>query len=189
MNIGIDFDGVILDTERHLKFFADYYSYFKLGQKRKKSNVVEPELCFDWTEENKKYFYEKYYRKATKIAPFMPGVKEVLTKLKKEGHKLYIITAREYNSYFDETIDAKKRLKELDVEFDGIFCEIKNKAEKCEELGIDLMIEDNPKNIIPFIGKETKVLYFKDVYIKNVFAPNIKKIDTWMDIYLEANKK
>ena len=191
MKIGVDFDGVIIDTERNLKFWADYYSYFKLnGMTRKTGRYTAQEKCFDWNDEQIKTFYKKYYIVASKNAPFLPGVKEVCEQLKKQGHEIYVITARESNNgQFDETIYAKRRIKELGFEFDGIYFDVFNKPEKCRELGIDIMVDDGPQNVEMFAGTEILTLYFKDVQIQNITAPNIKKIDTWMDIYLEVQKQ
>lgn len=188
MKIGIDFDGVILDTERYLKYYADYYSYFELGGKtRKRSNTLTQEDCFDWTPENRRYYYEKYYVKASKVAPFIPGVKEILKKLQKQGHEFYIVSGRGFE-FYDERALALDRLKTLGIEFAGYNWSQHDKGKTCEELGIDIMIEDNPRYVASFEGKKCKVLFFKDVQISNYTAENVKKIDTWMDVYLEVQK-
>lgn len=189
MKIGIDFDGVILDTERALKFYADYYSYFELGGlKRKRSDSLSQEKCFDWTPEQKKEFYKKYYILASNTASFLTGAKTILKKLKEEGHELYIVSNRGVRDYVDETKLARERMKELEIEFDGFAWDNENKAETCKRLGIDLMIDDSPVNAKDFIGSDIKMLYFRDVKIERVFADNIKRVDSWMDIYFEANK-
>ncbi len=189
MKIGIDFDGVILDSERALKFYAEYYSYFELDEKlRKRSDFVAQEYCFDWTSEEEKQFYKKYFILASKTAPFVAGAKEILKKLKEEGHELYIISNRGVRDYADETKLALDRLKELNIEFDGFVWNNKNKAEVCKNLGIEMMIDDSPVNAKTFIGTNIKMLFFKDVKIEKVFADNIKQVDSWMDIYFEANK-
>ena len=188
MNIGIDFDGVLLDTERYLRFYAEYYSYFCLGNKPKISNeFVDQQLNFAWTKEEQTYFLKKYMPIATKHAPFIPGAKQILAKLKKEGHKLFLITAR-YNSVVDEFELAKPRIKSLGIDFDGIYSGRENKYEVCKKFNIDLMIDDGPNNVEDFAGKDITILFFKDVARKFVPGNNIKLIDTWVDVYREVQK-
>ncbi len=188
MKIGIDFDGVILDSERALKFYADYYSYFELGgKKRMRSDLTAQEKCFDWNDEEKLNFYKKYYILASETAQFITGAKEILKRLKNEGHELYIVSNRGIRNYADETKLAMKRIEELGIEFDGFAWDNANKAETCKELGIEMMIDDSPVNAKDFIGTDIRMLYFRDVKIERVFADNIKRVDSWMDIYFEAN--
>ena len=188
MKIGIDFDGVILDSERALKYYADYYSYFELdGKKRLRSDTTAQEKCFVWSKEEQRNFYNKYFILASKTAPFITGAKEILKKLKQEGHELYIISNRGIRDYADETKLALDRLKELDIKFDGFAWDNKNKADTCKDLGIDVMIDDSPVNAKDFIGTDIKMLFFIDVKIERVFAENIKRVDTWVDIYFEIN--
>ena len=188
MKICFDFDGVILDTERYLKYYADYYSYFELGGKtRKRSDTLTQEKSFNWSTEETEYFYKKYYIKASKTAPFVPGAKEILKKLKSEGHELYIVSGR-YNHYFDEIQLALDRLKTLGIEFSGYFWNDYNKGQTADKIGAEIMVEDNPKHVASFEGKKCKCLFFKDVKIGDYTAENVKKIDTWMDIYLEVQK-
>ena len=186
MKIGIDFDGVILDTERWFKYYADYYAYFNLnGMIRKKEDSADQKECFDWKDNEYEEFFNKYFHISTNNASFLPGAEEILQKLKAEGHQIYLITSRKDGYEFDS---ANQKLKLLNVKFDDIFLNVRDKYKKCKELGIKLMVDDNPRNIEQFINKDIETLYFKDVKIRNVFAKNIKRIDTWMDIYLEVQK-
>ena len=157
MKIGIDFDG------------------------------VAQEKCFDWSIEEQTNFYKKYFILASKTAPFITGAKDILRKLKEEGHELYIISNRGIRDYADETVFALDRLKEIGIQFDGFAWDNKNKAETCKKLGVEMMIDDSPTNAKDFIGTDIKVLFFRDVKIERVFADNIKRVDTWQDIYFEAN--
>lgn len=187
MNIGIDIDGVILDSERNLKFYADYWSYFTLGKDRLRDDNVTQEECFDWTEEEIRYFYDHYFDAITKKSHLMVGAKEVLKKLKEDGHKLYIITLRGYYRK-EERKDAEKKLKQLGIKFDNIAWNTKDKIGKCKEFKIDIMIDDAPFNVQQFANQKIKVLYFKEEPIKDVVMSNVIKVDSWMDIYREIKK-
>ena len=185
MKIGFDFDGVILDSERATKFYADFWSYFTLKKDRLNREEASQELCFNWTDEELNRFFAEHYDNITRESALMVGAKEILTKLKEEGHELYVITLRGF--YRDaEITEAKPKLQELGIEFDEVCWGVHKKAKKCKELGIDIMVDDNPNNVEQFIGEDIKVLYFKEPSIRDVVADNIVKVDSWMDIYREV---
>lgn len=187
MKIGIDIDGVILDSERNLKFYADYWSYFKLNKDRKRDDDVSQENCFDWNESEIDYFYSHYFDDITKHSNLMVGAKEILLKLKEEGHELYIITLRGYYRKI-ERIYAEKKLKQLGINFDGVYWSIKDKIGKCKQLGVQVMVDDSPSNVEQFANENIKVLYFKEESIRDVKMKNVVKVDSWMDIYREIKK-
>lgn len=187
MKIGIDIDGVILDSERNLKFYADYWSYFQLNKNRLRDDDVTQENCFDWTDTEIDFFYSNYFDNITKKSELVVGAKEIISKLKEDGHQLYIVTLRGYYRP-EERLDAEEKLKQLGVEFDEICWSIKDKIGKCKELGITLMIDDNPDNVEQFANQDISVLYFKEEPIREVSMPNVIKVDSWMDIYREIKK-
>ena len=182
MKIAVDFDGVILDSEGLLKFYADFWSTFEIGKPRLRDDVIMQEKCFDWTDEEIVYFYDTYYREITRKSQLMVGAKEILDKLKEDGHQLFIVTLRGFYNE-EEKIDAEEKLKQLDVKFDQICWGIKDKIGKCKELGADVMIDDNPENVMQFENEDIKVLYFKEEATRDVCMPNVAKVTSWMDIY------
>ena len=188
MKIGIDFDGVILDSQRNINFYADFWSTFELKKSKLKDEDLEQECCFGWTKEEKKRFFDKHYDKISKNSEFIVGAKEILTILKNEGHELYLVTARGQLGE-EETNLAKEKLDELGVEFDMLCWSSVDKVSKCKELGINVMIDDNPKNVEQFKDEENiKVLYFQDNFARSVDMKNVIKVDSWMDIYQEIFK-
>lgn len=187
MNIGFDFDGVILDSEERTKFYAEYYSWFELGKKRLRSNEVDQDKCFDWTPEESEKFYHTHFITATETAPFVAGAYEILSKLKSEGHKIFVISRRGVDGQF-EIDHAMQKLKNLGIEFDGIYFKEINKLKKCEELKLQVFVDDNPDNVECFKDSNINVLFFKDIKIKTVSQKNVLQIDDWMDIYHFVNK-
>lgn len=187
MKIGIDIDGVILDSERNLRFWADYYSWFELGIDKKTFELVSQEDSFDWTKEDVDGFYETRFDKICRNSSLMVGAKEILSKLKEEGNELYVITLRGYYRE-QERIDGEAKLKELGVEFDGVYWSVLDKVAKCKELGIKVMIDDNPKNVAQFEGSEISVLYFREPKIKRFDFDNVYEVDSWMDAYRNIKK-
>lgn len=187
MKIGIDLDGVVFNSEKLIKFYADQWSHFVLHKNKLKNNEVEPEKCYDWTNDEINEFYNTYFDKATQECELMAGAKEILEQLKKDGHQIYIITYRgEYRE--QEIIDAKALLSKINIKFDGIYWGVYNKMKKCEELGIDIYIDDNPGKVEQFSLSSIKVLYFQDTGIRNINQRNVTIVHNWMDIYKEIIK-
>lgn len=186
MNIGIDVDGVILDSERVMDFYAEYTA-FRYGKERLQEDTLELEDSYDLTQEQIDYFYDNFFDEITKTCPFLPGVKEILTMLKADGHKLFIVSTRGfYNER--ELIFAKQRLKELDIEFDGYEWGHNNKLDACKKLGIDVMIEDNPKKVEQMTSGNFKILYLKERMLREVNHPNVIEVKNWMRIYKVIKK-
>ena len=94
MKIGLDIDGVILDSENVFRASAELYDLLELH----KNGVVNPKGFrnserYDWNANETSGFREKFIE-LTKKSMIMPNAKEVLQLLKKDGHELIIITAR-----------------------------------------------------------------------------------------------
>ena len=95
MRIGLDIDGVIIDSERSFEVNAVLYSLENFGEDR----IINKELCHvenrhAWPKEyEEKWFAEKMLPLAEN-ANFMPGALEVIQLLKQKGHEIIIVTAR-----------------------------------------------------------------------------------------------
>lgn len=185
MNIGIDLDGVVFDSEKELKVYSELYDILTLKRNsvkdRKKLMFQER---FNWTEDEIDDFLKKYDAVVTKESNFMPGAKQVLNLLKEEGHKLIVITARGNNSPEEITI-TKQVLSENNMDiFDKYYFSAHNKAEICKNENIDLMIDDSKKNCIKVSAENIKVVYFKDSLSEELEENEyIKVLYHWGEVY------
>ena len=94
MNIGIDIDGVILDSEKTIRTKAELYNTINLNNRPiKDANELRIQEKYNWTQNEFTEFVHKYFVECSENSNFMPYVKEVTDLLRKEGHKLIIITA------------------------------------------------------------------------------------------------
>ena len=95
MKIGIDIDGVILDYQRVLNTYGDLYDFIEL---KKDGIVSKNELYlrkkYNWTDEERMNFVNKYFLKLSKQTHLIPGAKDVINMLKNEENELIIISAR-----------------------------------------------------------------------------------------------
>ncbi len=189
MRIGIDIDGVLTDEKKYIidygtKFFIENNISYTIHDDKFYGQEI-----FDVTKEQYKKFLNSYifeYSKNIKIKPF---ASEIIKKLKEE-HKIFIITARDFTTYenkyqmqMQQTV--KKWLCENDVLYDEVIFS-KNKDVICKEKQIDIMIEDNPENIIS-ISKKIPVICYDNIYNKNVYSNNIYRCFSWYDIYNKIN--
>lgn len=192
MKIGIDIDGVILDYERVLKTYGELYSYIELN-KRKLINPNEQYLTdrYNWTEEECENFIDKYFVKLSKKAELIPGAKDVIEMLQKEGNQFIIITARGYERE-EMKIAAEEKLKEEGLKFDKYYWRENEKVEIAKKENIDLMIDDTYQICKKMAENKIKTLYFRDKKMKKIENEKyIKEVSNWGEIYryiMEENK-
>ena len=108
MKIGIDLDGVVFDTEKEFRVYSELFDMLSLKQNSKKNNKeLRFQDRFKWSDEQTQSFLDKYHRRIDEEANYVPGAKDVLHLLKKDGHQLVVITAR--GGWNKEMIDITKR--------------------------------------------------------------------------------
>ena len=95
MKIGLDIDGVILDYERVLKTYGDLYDFIELN----KNGIINRNEHYlrnryDWTEDERMNFINKYFVELSKQTNLIPGAKDVINMLQKDKNEMIIISAR-----------------------------------------------------------------------------------------------
>ena len=194
MNIGIDIDGVLLDLER---FAIDYGTKFCIEENLDiKINIQGywEGLKFNWTEEQENKFWNKYIIKYFKQYQPREFASEIIKKLKKEGNKIYIITARNEEGLPQEEYGksqeiTKTWLNENNIEYDKlIFTPDSEKLEQCLKNNVEIMIEDSPTNI-KNISEKIPVIKYNCSYNENILGKNIITTYSWYQIYDIINKK
>lgn len=191
MNIGIDIDNVISKFDEALE-----EEFLKHDKELRNTGIIDSnkhmtEGMFDWSEEELRPFYLDNVERIAKNLEVKEGAKEYIEKLKEDGHTIVIITGRDNGEYTDPYNMTSKWLREKEIPYDKLILTKykKEKAEKCIENGIDVMIDDSnsicrecyKKNITTLImdkpcnreEKEiTRVYNWKDIY---EFITNYKK--------------
>lgn len=192
MRIGIDIDGVLIDIEQ---FIADYGTKFCV-----ENNIeinIEPK-CYDedeafgWTEEQTLKFWNEYLVYYASKYPTREFAKEVIQKLKKEGHGIYIVTARNDNglpkNYYGKMKQlVEEWLKVNEIYYDRIIYTEESKLKYCVGNYIELMIEDRPENVKE-IATKLPVLCFNAKYNEQIKGKNITRVYSWYDIYNKIEK-
>ena len=162
MKIGIDLDGVVIDSETTFRTYEEIFDIDTV----KGNNLInreEPKFQarYNWTEEQKQEFIETYFLTVSKESNLMSGFIGVYNLLKKQGHEFVVITAR--GGFVKEMKDdAIRILEENNITFDKYYWKIDDKLEVCKNENVDIMIDDDWKIIKRLADNNIKTLYFRD---------------------------
>jgi len=146
MNIGIDLDGVLTDIR----------GFYRFNRELRNAELSDTRDIFHCSDEQMRRRWKYYLLKYSTIQPARKGAKDLLHKLKKDGHRVLIITKRAYTCRGG----VKGRLMRLLVRgwlmrnkilFQRIvFCDSDlpdSKHDACLQHKIDILVDDEPVNI------------------------------------------
>ena len=170
MNIGIDIDDTIIETA---EFVTPRLSEFLSPNKDASKNnpfPSDPRLAADKAREM--IFNKEAFEKI---------MSEIPPKLKAEGHKIIIITARDESVYKGAFEFSSCQLKKLGIEYDKLFCSF-DKRKICAEEKIDLFIDDSVENLQMVKGAVKKVLLFNSKANKKQEC-GFTRVSSWKEIY------
>lgn len=184
MKIGIDIDGVILDYERVLKTYGDLYDFIEL----KKGGIINRNEHYlrnryDWTEEERMNFVNKYFLKLSKQTSLIPGAKDVIKMLQKEENEFIIISAR--GGMIEEMKDiAIEKFNEENLSFNKYYWKQDDKLEIAQKEQIDFMIDDSYDVCKRLSTNGIKTIYFRDKEMKKLEQNEyLKEVSNWGEIY------
>lgn len=151
MIIGIDIDDTISDTYACIFPYAQKYTIEDLN---KNINEVDRncithmyvEAFHKWNEKQRKDFLDKYYETILlNVRPKLFAV-ETINKLKEEGHKIVLITARFPSDKFDVKELTLKWLQDNKINYDELILNAQDKVEVAKNKNVDVFIDDSIKN-------------------------------------------
>jgi uncharacterized HAD superfamily protein len=170
LKIGIDMDGVMVDTIRFIsKEFSDAYG-----------RVITPDDIvhrMGKIEGSGRLFEERGEYLLCSLAP-MEHAAEVINGLG-EQYEIVIISAR-FRMHYAATLEW---LKKYGIRADAvIFTEGGGKADICVKNGIDLLIEDSLSNAIEVSNAGIQVLLMSTEYNRTAGNAHIDYCDSWDEI-------
>ena len=186
MNIGIDIDGVLTDFERELMDYSSKMAVEEGWAINVDLTAYDESKALGWNQDQIQKFWNRYIIKYFKDATVRNFAPEVIEKLKKEGHKIYFITARDdygmpIEHYGEEQQITKDWLEKNNIRYDKIIFETE-KLQPCIENNIDVIIEDSPHNIQE-LSKQIKVIKFDCPYNRDVSNENVTTAYSWYHIF------
>lgn len=188
MKIGIDLDGVVIDSETTFRTYEELYDLAIL----KENNLIDREepkfqARYNWTKEQQKDFTDKFFLQISKESNLMSGFIGAYNHLKGQGHEFVVITARGLRT--DGTFmkemedDAKRVLNESNIIFDKYYWGQADKLNVCKKENVDVMIDDDWKIIEKLSANNIRTLYFRDTNLKKLEENKyIKEVNNWGDI-------
>ena len=190
MKIGIDLDGVVIDSETTFRTYEEIFDIDILNGNNL-INREEPKFQarYNWTKEQEKEFIEKYFLKISKESNLMSGFMATYELLKQQGNEFVVITAR--GGFIKEMKDdAIRLLNENNIKFDKYYWHIDDKLEICQKENVDIMIDDDWKIIKKLAENKIKTLYFRDTNLMKLEENEyIKEVNNWGDIYRYIRSK
>ena len=184
MKIGIDLDGVVIDSETTFRTYEEIFDLDKLTGNNL-INRKEPKFQgrYKWTNEEQQEFISKYFMTVSRESPLMAGFLGVYNLLKDKNIEFVVITAR--GGFIKEMKDdAERLLNEYNIKFSKYYWAENNKLEICKKENIDFMIDDDYKIIEELAQNHVKTLYFRDTGLKKLEENEyITEVNNWGDIY------
>lgn len=188
MIIGIDIDNTLTKVQRELNQAAFEYAK-KLGKDVKDANnplediknngdTYKTKFKFDY--EELQYFLREIQEEITNRAIPRDGVVEIIKKLRKEGHLIYIVTARDSEFHDDPYNLSKNWLEKNNIEYDKLIVNARQKAPICEQEKIELFIDDQLNNCLDIQKVGIKSIQISDDDKK---FENIITLHNWNEIY------
>lgn len=185
--IGIDIDDTITNIKEELENAALKYA-LELGKTNirditniiddNNGNIYQEKYGFNY--EELKYFLKDIQESIIQKAMPRKNAKESIRKLKELGHKIYIITARDYEFHDDPYKLSKEWLDKNDIEYDKLIVNARQKAGICLEEGIEIFIDDKKTNCIEVSNVGIKVIRISD---DNTYNENFATFKDWNAIY------
>lgn len=187
MRIGIDIDGTITDLHSEIIKYGMIYNDEILGNGIKNKNAYKITEIFDWKEEDCIEFKRYFQMEILNIIKPRKDVVENLNRIKKLGHRIYIITGRKYTEMKDTYNETLSWLKINNIPFDEFIIEEENKGKACFQNNIDVFVDDSVKHLkrVNYFGIKN-VYIFDNVY--NVKNKEYKRIYSFYDLYYNICK-
>ena len=189
MNIGIDIDDTLTDIRDKLNLAAEKYAN-ELGKENKneEDKYVEDnnngnvyQIKYGFTYEELKYFLSVIHEGITKKEEPRKNCVEIIRKLHNEGHKIYIITARDSEFHEAPYKLSKDWLDKNNIYYDELIVNARNKLEVCQRKNIDLFIDDQLANCTKLSEAGIKVIRITEY--NDIQHGDIINKKNWNEIY------
>lgn len=190
MILGIDIDDTITNTYDSLSTYAQEYTISELHRQPDYKSVDckthrYTKSMMHWNDEEEHNFFIKYYEKVIGEVKTKFLASKYLQKLKDEGHKIVLITARfRLDEVFDVEELTKRYIKENNIPCDKLIIDAQDKGKIAREENIDIFIDDSYKNCKDVLKEGIKV-YMMDSRV-NCSLPEdeeVERVYSWPQVY------
>lgn len=188
MIIGIDIDNTLTEVQDKLNEAAFEYAK-ELGKEiQDLDDTIEDAKNngdifikkFKFTYEELKHFLKDIQEEITNNAKPRSGAVETIKRLRRDGHKIYIVTARDSEFHDDPYELSKKWLDGNNIEYDKLIVNAREKAPVCKAENIDLFIDDQLFNCMQIAKEGIKTIRISN---EKKELDNVVNVKNWEDIY------
>ena len=157
MKIGIDIDDTLTNTKDiQLLYWQEYVT----NHPKKGYDTNLPTTINDFGDEYVQTFWDTYREELSFNPSFKVNAAKIITKLRKEGHIICIVTSRPDEKYQNLHQRLKEWFAENNIPIDIIYTNIRDKGSFCKDNNIDLFIDDDLKHIIKANSYNIKTILF-----------------------------
>ena len=187
MRIGIDIDDTMTDIKEKLTKAAIKYakSLNKDIQTIDNNDIVDIynnvniyQKLFNFSHEELKHFLGPLQEEITNNAVPCENCVKVINDLHKDGHEIYIVTARDKEFHEDPYLQSKEWLEKNKIYYDKLIVNARDKKIACLENNIALLIDDSISNCLNVAN-----VGIDAIIIGNKNNSKIKSVDNWQEIY------
>lgn len=184
MNIGIDIDDTLTNTNEATSVFASKYESEHPDAKLNLHKLVTGILDTKELED----FYITHSKEICNIATIKEDAKNVIEKLREEGNKIFVITARS-DKYFDNADKyVEDYLRRNEIEFDKIITAQEDKLKACKDENIDFMFDDKISTIETLNQNNIKGAVFTSSLNKEIETSS-DRVSSWTELYNYIHQK
>lgn len=188
MNFGIDIDDTISNT---FETFLPYMKKFveedlkrkldlNLESKVDYYNVIEK---YNLSEDEARKFWVDYFVKIIEnVIPKKSSV-EIINKIKENGNKIFLITARFDDGIIDVRAVTEKWLEANNIKYDKLIIDSQNKLEIAKQENIDIFLDDSIRNCEMLSNGNIKTYMFSTENNKYYENENVSKVSSWDEFY------
>ncbi len=188
MNFGIDIDDTISNTFDTFLPFMKKFVESDLNKKldlnlTNKIDYYDLVKKYNLSNEEAQKFWEDYYITILEnVVPKKSSV-EVINKIKENGNKVILITARVDDERVNVRAITEKWLDRNNIKYDKLIINSQNKLEIAENENIDIFLDDSIRNCEMVSSGDIKTYMFLSVNNEYYENENIVKIKTWDEFY------
>lgn len=188
MKIGIDIDNVLSNFNDIL--LNDYLEHDKTLNN---NGIIHKDeyirKMFDWNPEYEQEYYKNNIERLATLFTPIEDSSEYINKLKNNGNEIYIISGRDNGEYSDPHNMTINWLNKYNIPYDKLNLtnayKHQEKADICNEFGIDIMIDDSINVCTKCNENNIECILFETPYNKK--ENRFNKLKNWKEIYNYIN--
>lgn len=195
MNIGFDIDDTITDTYSAMFGYAQKYTIdvlkrsAKLEKLNNLTNHFYIQALHNWTDDESEEFFKKYYKQIVEETTPFPYAVETIKKLKDEGHRIILITARWNIEGVSVKELTEKWLKEKQIPYDVLVVNASTKKEAAIQNNLDIFVDDSFENCKNVAEANIKTYIMDTRYNGGLDDERITRVYSWPHLEQEIRRE